>query len=150
MMTKASTAADRDGNTATFAPYVRAGDFVFVSGQASVDEFGRIVTGTFAEEMRRSVENVQRILALTGLTLSHVVKVGAYVQNPDDVGEYNRIYQEFFPPPRPARTTITNCLTDLIKFEIDVVAHAGGRTDHSAPADDSAATERWGDGHSCA
>lgn len=107
-----------------FPPARRAGDFLFVSGQASVDETGAIVPGTFAEEMHRSIENVRRILADAGLTLSDVVKVNAYVQDPANLTEYNRLYPDYFSAPRPARTTIASCLTDAIKFEIDVVAYA--------------------------
>ncbi|MQA10727.1 MAG: RidA family protein [Pseudonocardiaceae bacterium] len=118
-------AENLDGNTEMFAPYTRAGDFVFVSGQASVDENGSIVPGTFAEEMCRSIENVRRVLAEAGLGLSDVVKVNAFVHNPADVPEYNRIYPRYFLAPRPARTTIANCLNDHVKFEIDVIAYAG-------------------------
>lgn len=121
-----TTAADLDGHTAMFSPFVRAGDFVFVSGQASVDENGQIVSGTFAEEMRRSIENVRRVLAESDLTLADVVKVNAYVHDPADLAEYNQLYPEYFPAPRPARTTLTSCLADRIKFEIDVVAYLGG------------------------
>lgn len=114
-----------DGNTANFSKAVRAGDLVFVSGQASVDENGQIVSGTFAEEMRRSIDNVREILAEYGLDLADVVKVNSYVQNTKDVVEYNRLYRQLFSAPLPARTTLTNCLSDAIKFEIDVVAYIG-------------------------
>jgi 2-iminobutanoate/2-iminopropanoate deaminase len=103
---------------------VRAGDFVFVSGQASVDETGAIISGTFAEEMDRSIRNLCRILAESGSSISDVVRVTAYVHDPSDLDEYNRRYQEYFAPPRPARTTITSCLTAAIKFEIDAIAFA--------------------------
>lgn len=115
-----------DGYTSMFRSCVRAGDFVFVSGQAAVDESGRLVPGSFAEQMRRAIENVQRVLAGLGLTLADVVRVGSYVRDPEDLAEYNRIYAEYFAPPRPARTTLTGCLTDRIAFEIDVVAYTGG------------------------
>lgn len=121
----AQTAVTRDGNTANFAKSVRAGEFVFVSGQASVDSNGVIVPGTFAEEMRRSVANVRDILAEYHLDLSDVVKVNAYLQDPGDLSEYNLLYRSSFSAPLPARTTITNCLTEAIKFEIDVIAFAG-------------------------
>lgn len=121
----ATNPAGLDGNTRRFAPYFTAGGFVFVSGQAAVDESGRIVPGSFAEEMRRSIENVIRILSERGLGLGDVVKVGAYLQRPEDLPEYNRIYAEYFQPPLPARTTLTNCLTDRIKFELDVIAYRG-------------------------
>jgi len=51
-----------------FTPAVEAGGFIFVSGQASVGEKGTIIPGTFEEEMRRSFENVIRVLSDVGLT----------------------------------------------------------------------------------
>ncbi|GAA4664522.1 MULTISPECIES: RidA family protein [Amycolatopsis] len=120
-------AQSKDGHTTRFSPYREAGGFVFVSGQASVDASGSIVPGTFEEEMRRSIENVRRILADAGLTLRDVVKVGAYVTDAKDVPEFNRIYPEYFGDPLPARTTLTGCLSSRIKFEIDVVAYSDDR-----------------------
>jgi 2-iminobutanoate/2-iminopropanoate deaminase len=108
-----------------FRAIVQAGGFVFVSGQASVDEAGQLVPGTFEEQMRRSIENVRRVLAPAGLDLTHVVRTGCYVHDPADAPEFNRIYLEYFHPPRPARTTLTGCLTEQVRFEIDVVAYAG-------------------------
>jgi 2-iminobutanoate/2-iminopropanoate deaminase len=94
---------------------------VFVSGQGSVEN-GEIVADTFAGEMRRSIENVARILSAAGLDFTDVVQVRSYVRNPSDLAEYNKIYCEFFKAPFPARTTLTNCLPEFLKFEIDVVA----------------------------
>ena len=108
-----------------FSPGVRAGGFVFVSGQASVDDTGTIVPDTFEGEFRRSLENVKRVLAGAGLTLKHVVQVRSYVDNPDDLAEYNRLYREYFEPPFPARTTTVHGLGGAIKYEIDVVAYSG-------------------------
>jgi 2-iminobutanoate/2-iminopropanoate deaminase len=109
-----------------FSPAVRAGGFVFVSGQASVDDTGKIVADTFEGEMRRSFDNIRRILAAAGLTLADVVQVRSYVDRPADLAEYNRIYAELFAPPYPARTTLVGCLGGVLKYEVDVVAHAGG------------------------
>jgi 2-iminobutanoate/2-iminopropanoate deaminase len=104
-----------------FSPAIRSGDFVFVSGQASVDERGAIVSGTFAEEMRRSMENLRTILAAAGCGLDDVVQVRSYVHDLADLAEYNELYREYFGEPLPARTTLTNCLGP-IKFEIDAIA----------------------------
>jgi len=90
------------------SPAARANGFVFVSGQGSVSEQGEIVADTFAGEMRRSFENVAKVLSAAGLNLSDVVQVRSYVRNPDDLPEYNKIYREFFKAPFPARTTLTN------------------------------------------
>jgi 2-iminobutanoate/2-iminopropanoate deaminase len=103
-----------------FSSAIRAGDFTFVSGQASVDNDGNLVLDTFENEMRRSFDNLTRILKAAGLTLRHVVQVRSYVTDPANLPDYNRIYKEYFQPPYPARTTITSCLGKL-KYEIDVV-----------------------------
>jgi 2-iminobutanoate/2-iminopropanoate deaminase len=104
------------------SPATKVGGLVFVSGQGSVSEKGEIVSDTFAGEMRRSFENVAKILTTAGLDFSDVVQVRSYVRDPKDLPEYNKIYREFFSAPFPARTTLTNCLPEFLKFEIDVVA----------------------------
>lgn len=105
-----------------FSAAVEANGFVFVSGQASVDKSGTIVSGTFEEEMRRSMQNVVDVLASAGLTLDDVVRVTSYVHDIADVPLYNRLYLDYFTQPYPARTTITSCLSPALKFEIDVIA----------------------------
>ncbi|HEV2295426.1 MAG TPA: RidA family protein [Tepidisphaeraceae bacterium] len=109
-----------------FSPFVRAGGFVFISGQASVDAGGNIVDDAFEGEMRRSMENVRAVLAGAGLTLRDVCQVRSYVGRQEDLPEYNRIYREYFTEPFPARTTLIGCLGNLLKFEIDVTAYAAG------------------------
>lgn len=105
-----------------FSPATLAGGFVFVSGQASVDDGGNLVTDTFEGEFRRTMSNIQRILAAAGCTLADVCQARGYVKDAADVPEYNRLYREYFKEPYPARTTIVNCLGKL-KIEIDVVAY---------------------------
>lgn len=107
-----------------FSPAIQAGDFVFVSGQASVDKSGNIVKGTFEEECRRSFDNVKEILAAAGLAFGDVVQVRNYVARQEDLPLFNQIYREYFSEPFPARTTIMGCLGDLLKFEVDVIAYA--------------------------
>ena len=105
-----------------FSPGVIAGDFVFISGQASVDETGKIVNDSFAGECRRSFENVRKILVAAGLDFSDVVQVRNYVAKREDLAEFNQIYREYFSAPFPARTTLIGCLGELLKFEVDVTA----------------------------
>lgn len=99
------------------------GDLIFVSGQASVDlSTGEIIAGTFEKEFKRSLDNLQTILASAGAGLGDIVKVGCYVRRDEDLPEFNRLYREYFSEPFPARTTITNCLPPSLLFEIDCVA----------------------------
>lgn len=110
-----------------FSPGLRAGDYLFISGQASVDKEGKILSGTFEEECRRSLDNLKVILEAAGLGMEHVVQVRNYVGRQEDLPAFNRIYREYFSPPYPARTTLIGCLGDLLKFEVDAVACYEGR-----------------------
>ena len=105
-----------------FSPAVVVGDLIFVSGQASVDAKGQIVSDTFEGEFRRSVENLRKVLESAGSDLAHVVQTRNYVRDAEDVPRYNELYREYFSKPFPARTTITNCLPPALRFEIEAVA----------------------------
>lgn len=107
-----------------FSHATRGGDFVFVSGQASVDlETGNIIGGSFAEEMKLSIENLRTILEKAGAHWEDIIKVGCYVRRDEDLAEYNQLYRAYFSEPFPARTTITNCLPPSLLFEVDCVAY---------------------------
>lgn len=105
-----------------FSPCVVVGDLILVSGQASVDEEGKIVSDTFEGEFRRSVANLRKVLEAAGSDLSHVVQTRNYVRDAVDVPLFNELYREYFNAPFPARTTITNCLRPTLRYEIEAVA----------------------------
>jgi 2-iminobutanoate/2-iminopropanoate deaminase len=125
-MTNPSVAYPREPDTPVshlpFSPCVCVGDLIFVSGQASVDAEGKIVSDTFEGEFRRSMENVRKVLVAAGSDLAHVVQVRSYVRDAEEVALYNQLYREYFSDPFPARTTITNCLPAALRFEVEVVA----------------------------
>lgn len=105
-----------------FSPCVMVGELIFVSGQASVDPTGQIVSDSFEGEFRRSVENLRAILEAADSDLAHVVQTRNYVRDAEDAPLFNQLYREYFSAPFPARTTITNCLPPSLRFEIEAVA----------------------------
>jgi 2-iminobutanoate/2-iminopropanoate deaminase len=106
-----------------FSLGIKSNNFLFVSGQASVDlKTGEIVPGTFAEEMDRAISNMRHIVESGGGHWKDVVKVTSYVRRDSDLDEYNRLFVTFFSEPYPARTTLTNCLPITVLFEIDCIA----------------------------
>jgi len=125
-MTHPDVSYPRNADTPTshlpFSPSVRFGDLIFISGQASVDAEGKIVSDTFEGEFRRSIENVRKVLAAAGSDLAHVIQTRNYVRDAADVPLYNQLYREYFTEPFPARTTITSCLPPTLRYEIEVVA----------------------------
>jgi 2-iminobutanoate/2-iminopropanoate deaminase len=109
-----------------FSPVTKVGELLFVSGQASVDKTGKIVSDSFEGEMRRSIENLKAILEAAGSDLAHVVQTRNYVRDDADLADFNRIYRDYFTAPYPARTTITNCLGAALRYEIDCMAVVKG------------------------
>ena len=107
-----------------FSPGIIAGDFMYVSGQASVDaSSGAIVSDSFEGEMRRSIANLKAILEAGELSLDHVINVKSYVSDEADLALYNKIYPEYFSAPMPTRSTIVGVLGTKLKFELDCVAY---------------------------
>lgn len=114
--------ADTPVSQLPFSPSVCYGDLIFISGQASVDATGKIISDTFEAEFRRSIENVRKVLEAAGSDLEHVIQTRNYVRDAEDVALYNQLYREYFKEPFPTRTTITNCLPPVLRYEIEVVA----------------------------
>jgi 2-iminobutanoate/2-iminopropanoate deaminase len=109
--------------TLPFHPAVRAGDFVFVSGQVGKDEKGNVVTGSIEDETRATLDAVKRVLAEAGCALSDVVKVTTYLEDARDFGRYNGVFKEYFPEGRIARTTVEARAAISTKIEIDCIAY---------------------------
>jgi enamine deaminase RidA (YjgF/YER057c/UK114 family) len=109
--------------TLPFHPAVRAGDFIFVSGQVAKDENGNMCVGNIEEETRWTIEGIKRILALEGADLGDVVKVTAYLEDARNFGRYNKVFAEYFPDGRVSRTTVEARAVIECKIEMDAVAY---------------------------
>jgi reactive intermediate/imine deaminase len=101
---------------------VRAGDYVFVSGQVAMDGDGKIIEGEIEEHTRQTLRNLERVLALAQCTLADVVKVTVWLQHADDVDRFDRVYREFFPGPKPARSTTLASLIADSRLQIEAIA----------------------------
>lgn len=111
-----------------YSPAVRAGDFVYVSGQTPRDPMtGHVVGADVATQARCTLSNVQRILEQAGARMSDVVSVTLYLQRMDDWSAVNEVYKEFFAAPFPSRTAVGCDLRDIL-VEISAVAFTGNRT----------------------
>ena len=106
-----------------FSPAVRAGDFVYVSGQVPANDVGEIVSGGIEAQTRQVMANLQKVLALAGCTLEDVCKTTVWLDDARDFGAFNRVYMEHFPGNKPARSTTEARLMVDAKVEIDVVAY---------------------------
>ena len=84
------TASDRQ--VRPFSPAVRAGDFIYVSGQVPANADGEIVTGGIEAQTRQVMENLKTVLALAGATLADVCKSTVWLQDARDFGAFTVSY----------------------------------------------------------
>jgi len=106
-----------------FHPAVRAGDFIFVSGQVPKDAEGNMYCGTIEEETRWCIEAVRRVLKEAGADLEDVVKATVYLEDARDFGRYNGVFAKMFPNAALARTTVEARAVINTKIEIDAIAY---------------------------
>ena len=110
------------------APYsqaVKAGDFLFISGQVPIDpKTGKAVMGDIAIQTKQVLENIKSILGAAGLSLKDVVKVTVFLKDVKDFKKMNETYGTFFKEDPPARTTVQAQLAmEELLIEIDAVAY---------------------------
>ncbi|MBL8234992.1 MAG: RidA family protein [Bryobacterales bacterium] len=108
-----------------YSPAVRAGDFIYVSGQGPIDpETNEFSYGDIQHETRVTLNNVKRILEAAGASMSDVVKCSVFLREGRDFGEMNVVYAEFFGDTKPARTTVeAKFANPVMKVEIDCLAY---------------------------
>ena len=115
---------------AAIGPYsqgVRAGNFVFTSGQIALDPVsGEIVAGGVVEQTERVIANLRAILEAAGTSLANAVKVSVFLKNMGDFAAMNGVYGKHFAPEgvvAPARSTVEVArLPKDVLVEIDVIA----------------------------
>ncbi|WP_037546936.1 RidA family protein [Stappia stellulata] len=110
------------GTRRPFAKAVRAGDFVYVSGQVPAEK-GEIVTGGIVAQTEKVMENLIAVLALADCTLEHVVKVNVWLDDARDFSSFNGVFERFFLDHPPARSTVQSPLMVDAKVEMDVIAY---------------------------
>jgi reactive intermediate/imine deaminase len=120
-------ARDAPPQSGGYSQGIEVNGLLFLSGQASLDGSGSFVGGSVAEQVRRTLENLDSVARAAGTSLSRAVRVGVYLRDLADFAEMDTAYREFFGADAvfPARTTIQS---DFVGFdvEIDAVVVAAG------------------------
>ena len=116
-------AADVPLPSGAYSPAVRAGDFVYVSGQVPKDlRTGSVVGTTVQAQTQQVISNIREVLAAANATLHDVVSATIYLTNEDDWGTVNEIWKAAFATPYPSRTTVGARLRGIL-VEISVIAY---------------------------
>lgn len=99
-----------------YSQAIRAGDFLFLSGQGPYDADGARVGTTIAEQVRQVLGNLDAVARAAGGSLQTAVRLGMYISDMAHFDEMDAEYRRFFSDPMPARTTIQS---DLVGFDVE-------------------------------
>ena len=121
------TTPDAPGAIGPYSQAVRAGDFVFLSGQIPLDPgTGQLVAGGIAEQTHQVLKNLGAVLEAAGTSYAGVVKTTVYLADMGEFTAMNEIYGTYFASPAPARATVQAArLPRDVRVEIDAVAYLG-------------------------
>jgi 2-iminobutanoate/2-iminopropanoate deaminase len=108
-----------------YSQVVRAGDFLFVSGQGPINPVTQeFLFRDIREETHLTLENVERVLIGCGASRKNIVKCGVFLAEAADFSAMNEVYGAFFTGNAPARTTVQVTLLEPgMKVEIDCIAY---------------------------
>jgi 2-iminobutanoate/2-iminopropanoate deaminase len=112
--------------TAVYSQAVRAGDFIFVAGQAGVEFSTGKVEVDFETQARQAFENLSVVLRASGSSLQHVVKTTIWLRDTINFDTLNKLYAEYFPSNPPARSTpIVDLPKANLQISIEAIAVVG-------------------------
>ena len=105
---------------------VKAGGFIFTSGQIPADSSGRLVGGDIGIATRQCLQNIREILRAAGATMENIVKVTIFLTDMADFPVVNGAYEAFFSSPPPARSCVqVASLPKGVPIEIEAIAWLG-------------------------
>jgi 2-iminobutanoate/2-iminopropanoate deaminase len=112
------------GSEPLISSAIRWGDLLFLSGRAPIDTTTmEVVSSDFGAQARSVMDQILASLAEAGSGAEHVLRVQCYLLHPDNFGVWNAIWAEYFPAPRPVRTTIVTGFTvPGMLIEVEVTA----------------------------
>jgi len=106
-----------------FSPGIKFGDLIFVSGQGSIDQNGKVLLGDIKSQTNTTLENFRRVLIAARSGLEYVLQTTVYLRDLNDYSDMNEAYSTFFPDPKPARTTVRADLLFGMRVEIQGIAY---------------------------
>ena len=112
-----------NGRRLSLSRAVRAGDFVFLTGQVPMQNGAVMTHGSIEDQTSAVLDDITATLALAGCDRNDVVKSMVWLTSREDFPGFNAVYAEYFPEQPPARSAIVNDLLVDVKVEIEVIAY---------------------------
>jgi reactive intermediate/imine deaminase len=111
------------GRRLSLSRAIRAGDFVFLTGQVPFKDGQVMTTGSIEDQTRAVLDEIRVTLAEAGCALSDVVKAMVWLRDRADFPGFNSVYAGYFPEDPPARSAVVSELLVDVRVEVEVVAY---------------------------
>ncbi|MGI9334757.1 MAG: RidA family protein [Gammaproteobacteria bacterium] len=111
------------GRQLSLSRAIRAGDFVYLTGQIPFENDAPMTRGTIEEQTRAVLDEIRRTLAQAHCELTDVVKCMVWLTDRADFPGFNAVYAEYFPDQPPARSAVVNDLLVDVRVEVEVIAY---------------------------
>ena len=111
------------GRVLSLSRAIRAGDFVFLTGQVPMRDGVPMTDGSIEDQTRAVLEDITATLAEAGCTRDDVVKAMVWLCDRADFPGFNAVYGEYFPQEPPTRSAVVSDLLVDARVEVEVVAY---------------------------
>ena len=111
------------GRTLSLSKAIRAGDFIFLTGQIPMINGEPMTTGTIEDQTRVILEDIKATLEEAECKMDDIVKSMIWLRERADFPGFNKIYGDYFPTEPPARSAIVSELLVDVRVEIEVIAY---------------------------
>mgnify|MGYP001069375332 CR=1 FL=1 len=111
-----------NGRQLSLSRAVRAGDFVFLTGQVPIKDGTPMTTGTIEDQTRACLESIRETLELADCNLEDIVKSMVWLKSRADFPGFDSVYAEYFPQGAPARSALVSEFLVDIRVEIECIA----------------------------
>ena len=112
-----------NGRVLSLSRAIRAGDFVFLTGQIPMRDGAPMTDGSIQEQTRAVLNDITETLATADCGREDVVKAMVWLRNRADFPGFNEIYAEYFPIEPPTRSAIVSDLLVDARVEVEVMAY---------------------------
>lgn len=112
------------GRTLSLSRAIRAGDFVFLTGQIPMKDGMPMTDGSIEDQTRAVLDDITATLEMAGCTRDDVVKAMVWLRDRADFPGFNEVYGSYFPTDPPTRSAVVSDLLVDVRVEVEVVAYS--------------------------